>query len=56
MTLEAQIVTRPTTRAPRPPTSSTPSTTAELWSDGGPFSRRSWQLGRQVWRRTHDWD
>jgi 3'-5' exoribonuclease len=28
----------------------------DLWTDGGEFSKRVWQLDRKIWRRPHDWD
>ena len=29
---------------------------AELWTGGGEVSKRSWRLGRPVWKRPHDWE
>jgi 3'-5' exoribonuclease len=28
----------------------------DLWADGEAFSKKSWRLGRRVWRRPHDWE
>ena len=28
----------------------------ELWSGSGEISKRSWRLGRSVWKRPHDWE
>lgn len=28
---------------------------ADLWAEGGEMSKRSWQLGRQLWKRPHEW-
>ena len=56
MTLEAQIVHQADDASAKATDFLDAFDDAELWSDGGPFSKRSWQLGRQVWRRGHDWD
>ena len=29
---------------------------AELWADGGEISKKSWRLGRKLWRRPHEWE
>ena len=29
---------------------------AELWADGGELSKKSWRLGRQLWKRPHEWE
>jgi 3'-5' exoribonuclease len=56
MTLEAQIVHQADDASAKATDFLDAFADGELWSDGEEFSRRSWQLGRQVWRRTHDWD
>jgi len=56
MTLEAQIVHQADDASAKATDFLDAFDDAELWSDGGPFSKRSWQLGRQVWKRDHDWE
>jgi 3'-5' exoribonuclease len=56
MTLEAQIVHQADDASAKATDFLDAFDDGELWADGGAFSKRSWQLGRQVWRRTHDWD
>ena len=56
MTLEAQIVHQADDASAKATDFLDAFDDAELWADGGPFSKRSWQLGRQVWKREHDWE
>jgi 3'-5' exoribonuclease len=56
MTLEAQIVHQADDASAKATDFLDAFDDAELWADGGPFSKRSWQLGRQVWKRDHDWE
>ena len=56
MTVEAQIVHHADDASAKATDFLDAFDDAELWADGGQFSKRSWQLGRQVWRRPHDWE
>ena len=56
MTLEAQIVHQADDASAKATDFLDAFDDGELWADGGEFSKRSWQLGRQVWRRGHGWD
>jgi 3'-5' exoribonuclease len=56
MTLEAQIVHQADDASAKATDFLDAFDDGELWADGGEFSKRSWQLGRQVWRRGHSWD
>lgn len=56
MTLEAQIVHHADDASAKATDFLDAFEDSELWADGGEFSKRSWQLGRQVWRRPHDWE
>jgi 3'-5' exoribonuclease len=56
MTLEAQIVHQADDASAKATDFLDALDDGELWADGGEFSKRSWQLGRQVWRRGHEWD
>jgi 3'-5' exoribonuclease len=56
MTLEAQIVHHADDASAKATDFLDAFEDAELWAEGGEFSKRSWQLSRQVWKRPHDWD
>lgn len=55
MTLEAQIVHHADDASAKATDFLDAFDDAELWAEGGEFSKRSWQLSRQVWKRPHDW-
>ena len=56
MTLEAQIVHQADDASAKATDFLDALDDPDLWADGDAFSKRSWQLGRQVWKRAHDWD
>lgn len=55
MTLEAELVHHADDASAKATSFLDAFDDAELWADGGEFSKRSWQLSRQVWKRPHDW-
>lgn len=56
MTLEAQIVHHADDASAKATDFLDAFEDEDLWAEGGDFSKRSWQLSRQVWRRPHGWD
>jgi 3'-5' exoribonuclease len=56
MTVEAQIVHQADDASAKATDFLDALDDRELWGDGGEFSKRSWQLGRQVWKRPHEWE
>jgi 3'-5' exoribonuclease len=56
MTVEAEIVHRADEASAKATDFLDALDDAELWTDGGDVSKRSWRLGRRLYRRPHDWE
>ncbi|WP_025409580.1 3'-5' exoribonuclease YhaM family protein [Gemmatirosa kalamazoonensis] len=56
MTVEAEIVHRADEASAKATDFLDALDDPDLWADGADTSKRSWRLGRRVYRRSHDWD
>jgi 3'-5' exoribonuclease len=56
MTVEAEIVHRADEASAKATDFFDALDDPDLWADGGETSKRSWRLGRRLYKRSHDWE